>query len=259
MKILVTGSKGFLGKNLIEALKNIKEGKDKTRLYLDIEEIYECSRETTDKELKEYTKECDFVFHLAGVTKTNNPEEFMEGNYNYTNKIINYLRENNNNCSIMFSSSTHAVLDTDYGKSKKASEDLLFNYSKEKNIKVYVYRLTNLFGKWARPNYNSIIATLCYNAANDLELAVNHEDKELTLAYIDDVIDEILKCLTDKATRNNDFYIIPITHKIILGEVVKLLNEFKETKNKLLIANMENNSFICKLYITYLSYFNTKG
>ena len=257
MKILVTGANGFVGKNLIETLKNIKDGKDKTKPNLNIEEIYECTRETTDEELKEYTKNCDFVYHLAGVNRPEKIEEFMEGNYEFTNKLLDNLLLNNNKCPVMISSSIQAELDNDYGKSKKAEEDLLFNYSKENNVNVYVYRLPNLFGKWCKPNYNSVIATFCYNIANDLDITVNDENKELTLAYIDDVIDEILKCLTNEATNDGNFYKVSVTHTVTLGEIVKLLNEFKQSRNNLLIPNMENNSFSKKLYSTYLSYLPT--
>lgn len=243
MKILVTGANGFIGKNLISELNN--QGYN---------EIYKCDRETTQEELNEYTKDCDFVFHLAGVNRPENVEEFMEGNFGFTSILLNNLKNNNNNeCPILITSSIQAALDNDYGKSKKAGEDLIFTYGKENNIKTYVYRLPNVFGKWCRPNYNSVIATFCNNIANDLEITINDESKELTLVYIDDVIKEFINCLKENPNKIDEFCYIKITYTKTLGKIANLIKSFKESRNNLLIPNMEDE-FSKKLYSTYLSY-----
>lgn len=254
MKILVTGSNGFVGKNLIASLYNIKNNKDRTRPNLNIEEIYEYSRNSSIEDLKKYTKTCDFVFHLAGINRPKETSEFMEGNCDLTKLILDSLKENNNFCPLMISSSTQAELDNDYGKSKKAGEDLVFDYRKSNDVKVSVYRFPNLFGKWCKPNYNSVIATWCYNIANDLEITVNDESKELTLCYIDDVICELLDLLEGKEHRDGDYCYVPVTHKVTLGKIVEYLNKFKNQTSSLIMPEIPNNSFEKKLYSTYLSY-----
>lgn len=242
MKILVTGAKGFIGKNLIIELKN--------RNY---NEIYECDRNTTAKELEEYTKNCDFVFHLAGVNRPKDEIEFMEGNFGFTSILLEKLKENNNKAPILITSSIQAELDNPYGKSKKAGEDLIFDYGKENGVKTFVYRFPNVFGKWCRPNYNSAVATFCYNIARDLEIKVNDPEVIMNLVYIDDVIEEMILALIGKEHRKEEFCYVPVVHTIKLGEIVELIYSFKESRQNLSVPNMEDK-FTKKLYSTYLSY-----
>ena len=202
MKILVTGSNGFVGRNLISNLSLNKEV-----------EIYKYDRESTLEELDKYTKDCDFVYHLAGVNRPQNPKEFMKENFGFTTTLLDSLKRNKNKCPIMISSSIQAKLNNDYGKSKKAGEDLMFDYGKENGVKVFVYRFPNLFGKWCRPNYNSVIATWCYNVSHNTEIKVDDLSKELNLAYIDDVCNELIKCLNNKETKDGDYCIVPIIYK----------------------------------------------
>ena len=254
MKILVTGSNGFVGKNLVESLKNIRDNKDRTRPNLDIEEIYEFDKDTDISLLDEYCSKCDFVFNLAGVNRPKDPKEFMEGNFGFASTLLNTLKKYNNKCPIMISSSIQAKLDNDYGISKREGENLVFNYSKENNVNVLVYRFPNLFGKWCKPNYNSVIATWCYNIANDLDITVNDPNVELELCYIDDVVCEMLDCLEGKEHRLDEYCYVLTTHKVTLGRIVELLNMFKNQPNTLVIPEIPNNSFEKKLYSTYLSY-----
>lgn len=242
MKILVTGANGFVGKNLIAELNN--------RGYKD---ILKCTRETTKTQLDQYTKECEFVFHLAGVNRPKDEKEFMEGNFGFTSELLNLLKKNNNNSPILITSSIQAEKDNPYGKSKKAGEDLLFKYSKETGVKVYIYRLPNLFGKWSKPNYNSVVSTFCYNIARGLDIQIMDPNVELNLCYIDDVLDEFLRALKDNPTREGEFCIVPVTHKIKLGKLAELIQSFKKSRKDLSIPNMED-SFTKKLYSTYLSY-----
>ena len=193
MNILITGAKGFVGKNLCCSLKNIKDGKDRTHPELKIDEIFEYDIDTDKSLLDDYVKNADFIFHLAGVNRPEREEEFMEGNFGFTSLLLNTLRKYSNACPVMISSSIQAALDNPYGISKKAGEDLIFNYSKEVGAKVLVYRFNNLFGKWCRPNYNSAVATFCHNIANDLPITVNNRDHMMTLSYIDDVVSELIK------------------------------------------------------------------
>ena len=242
MKILVTGAKGFVGKNLVAELKN--------RNY---NEIFECDIDTTKQELEEYTKQCEFVFHLAGVNRPENEEDFMKGNFGYTSTLLDNLKKNNNKSPILITSSIQAKLDNPYGKSKKAGEDLMFNYSKENDVKVYVYRLTNLFGKWCRPNYNSVVATFCNNIANNLPIKINDPEVVMNLAYIDDVLEEFINAMNGNASIEEGYGFIPVTHTIKLGEIAKLIESFKDSRKSLQLPNMQDG-FEKKLYSTYLSY-----
>ncbi len=271
MKILVTGAKGFVGKNLCAALKNVQEGKDRTRGIGNDIEIFEYDIDTDKNLLDAYCKEADFVFNLAGVNRPQNQEEFMEGNFGFASMLLDTLKKYNNTCPVMLSSSLQATLigryaEGDYGKSKKAGEDLFFKYSEETGAKVYVYRFPNLFGKWCRPNYNSAVATFCNNIANDLPIQVNDRAIELTLLYIDDLVDEMFailrgmphRCefdgLNEVAKADGQFCYCPVTHKVTLGEIVDLLTKFKNQPSTLLMPEIPYNSFAKKLYSTYLSY-----
>ena len=242
MKILVTGAKGFIGKNLIAELKN--------RNYTD---IFEYDKDIDSSLLDEYCKETDFVFHLAGVNRPKEQSEFMEGNFGFTSTLLDTLKKHKNNCPIMISSSIQAKLDNLYGKSKKAGEDLMFTYSKETDAKVLVYRFPNVFGKWCRPNYNSAVATFCNNVANDLSITINDKNVIMNLVYIDDVVNELINALNNKENINDDFCEVPVTHTITLGEIVDLIYSFKNSREERLIPNM-SDEFTKKLYSTYLSY-----
>jgi UDP-2-acetamido-2,6-beta-L-arabino-hexul-4-ose reductase len=242
MKILITGAKGFIGKNLVAELKN--------RKYTD---IFEYDRETDHSLLEEYCKKADFVFHLAGVNRPKEETEFMEGNFGFTSTLLNTLRKYNNNCPVMISSSIQAELENPYGKSKKAGEDLLFNYGKETGAKVLIYRFPNVFGKWCRPNYNSAVATFCHNIARDLPITVNDPSVVMNLVYIDDVVVELINALEGKENKIGDFCEVPVVHTITLGEIVDLIYSFKESRRTRSIPNM-SDEFEKKLYSTYLSY-----
>ena len=242
MKVLITGANGFLGKNLQSQLS----------LHEDIEVLcYDI--DNNEEDLDKYTKECDFVFHLAGVNRPKAPKEFMEGNFGFTSRLLDKLKEHKNKAPIMLSSSIQAELDNDYGKSKKAGEDLLFNYGKENGVKVYVYRFPNLFGKWCKPNYNSAVATFCHNIAHNEDIVVNDENKELTLAYIDNVCEELVRCLEDKPTRDGDFCKVPITYTKKLGYIADLIRSFKENSIGIMVPST-GDEFVKKLYATYISY-----
>ncbi len=271
MKILVTGAKGFVGKNLTANLKNIKENKNRTRPELKIEEIYEYDLDTDPDLLEEYCKEADFVFHLAGVNRPKELSEFMEGNFGFSEVLLTTLKKYQNTCPVMLSSSIQATLmgrfgDSEYGRSKLAGEELFFQYSKETGAKVLVYRFPNLFGKWCRPNYNSAVATFCHAVANDLEFTVNDRTTELELLYIDDLVEELLDALEGKEHRcvydgmepvehtEGAYCYVPVTHKVTLGEIVDLLLEFKAQPETLMMPEIPKDSFAKKLYSTYLSY-----
>ncbi len=270
MKILVTGANGFVGKNLCANLKNIKDGRDKTRPNLLIEEIFEYDIDGTEEFLDNACQRADFVFNLAGVNRPQTPEEFMQGNFGFASTLLNTLKKHKNNCPVMLSSSVQATLigryDGEYGRSKKAGEDLFFDYGKETGAKICVYRFPNLFGKWCRPNYNSAVATFCNNIANDLPIVVNDEKIELELLYIDDLVSSMLDLLEGKEEhceydgltpikqKNGKFCFVPTTHKVTLGEIVGLLNKFKAQTSTLIIPEIEEGSFAKKLYSTYLSY-----
>lgn len=270
MNILITGAKGFVGRNLTEALKNIRDGKDRTRPDLKIEEIYEYDIDSSKSELDVYCQNADFVFNLAGVNRPKTQEEFMQGNFGFASKLLDTLKKYKNTCPVMLSSSIQATLigryDGEYGRSKKAGEDLFFEYGKETGAKVLVYRFPNLFGKWCRPNYNSVVATFCNNIANDLPITVNDRNVELELLYIDDLVDEMLNALEHKEhhaefdgintviTENGKFCAVPITHKVSLGEIVDLLYTFRDQPHTLIMPEIPKGSFAKKLYSTYLSY-----
>lgn len=271
MKILVTGAKGFVGRNLCSALKNVKDGKDKTHPNLKIEEIFEYDIDSTQSDLQNYCKECDFVFNLAGVNRPKNQDEFMQGNFGFASTLLNTLQSYGNKCHLMLSSSIQATLigryaDGEYGKSKKAGEELFFKYGKQNDVKVCVYRFPNLFGKWCKPNYNSAVATFCNNIANDLPIMVNDRSVELELLYIDDLVNEMLSLLEGKGHRceydgllpvetdNGKYYYVPTTHKVTLGEIVDLLYRFSDQPKTLIMPETPENSFEKKLYSTYLSY-----
>ena len=271
MNILITGSGGFVGKNLTEALKNIRGGKDRTHPALEIGEIFECTRATSGAELEAYCKSADFVFNLAGVNRPQNTSEFYEGNRDFGEKLLSALRKAGNRCPVMLSSSIQASLvgryaGSDYGKSKLAGEELFFEYAEETGARALVYRFPNLFGKWCRPNYNSAVATFCNNIANDLPIQVNDPSAELELLYIDDLVSEMLLALEGRESRCNydvltpvptdggKYCYVPVTHKVTLGRIVELLESFAAQPKTLLMPEIPNGSFEKKLYSTYLSY-----
>lgn len=271
MKILVTGAKGFVGRNLCEALKNLRDGKDRTRPDLSVSEIFEYDIDTEPGSLDTFCKEADFVFNLAGVNRPKDTSEFMEGNFGFASTLLDTLKNYGNTCPVMLSSSQQASLtgrfgNSEYGRSKKAGEDLFLNYQKETGAKVLVYRFPNLFGKWCRPNYNSAVATFCHNIANDLPIQVNDPAVELELLYIDDLISEMLDALEGKENRcefdglevvpseNGKYCYCPVTHKATLGQIVDLIHQFADQPRTLLIPEMPAGSFTKKLYSTYLSY-----
>lgn len=270
MNILVTGAKGFVGKNLVEALLNIKEGKDRTRPELKIENVFTYDIDTDAALLDGYCRECDFVFNLAGVNRPQNNEEFMRGNFGFASVLLDTLKKHKNTCPVMISSSIQASCigryDSEYGRSKRAGEELLFAYSKEVGAKVLVYRFPNLFGKWCRPNYNSAVATFCNNIANDLPIVVNDESTKLELLYIDDLVCEMLNALSGKECRcefdglntviceNGRYCTAKGSHTVTLGEIVALLHSFSEHTKTLVMPKIPNGSFAKKLYSTYLSY-----
>ena len=280
MKILVTGAKGFVGKNLCAALKNIKDGKDRRFPDLAIEDVYEYDIDSTLEELDQYCSDCGFVFNLAGVNRPQNQEEFMQGNFGFASTLLDTLKKYKNTCPVMLSSSQQASLtgrfgNSEYGRSKKAGEDLFLEYGKETGAEVHVYRFPNLFGKWCRPNYNSAVATFCNAFANDLPYTVNDPSVELELLYIDDLVDEMIAILqgkghkcefnglevipdscnsSDSCSETGRYRYCPITHKVTLGEIVELLKSFAEQPRTLMIPEIPEGSFAKKLYSTYLSY-----
>lgn len=267
---MVTGAKGFVGKNLVCALNNLKDGKDRTRPELKIDAVYEYDIENTAAELDEYCAQADFVFNLAGVNRPKDSEEFKKGNFGFASLLLDTLKKHGNKCPVMLSSSIQATLigryDGEYGRSKKSGEDLFFDYAKETGAKVLVYRFPNLFGKWCKPNYNSAVATFCYNTAHDLPITINDRATELELLYIDDLIFEMCDALEGKEHRaefdgvktvlseSGKYCAAPITHRVTLGEIADLLETFGAQSKTLVVPEMPENSFAKKLYSTYLSY-----
>lgn len=271
MKILVTGAKGFVGKNLCAQLNNIKEGKAKCYDDLIIDEVFEYDLGSTPEQLDLWCKECNFVFNLAGVNRPQNPEEFMEGNFGFASVLLNTLKKYKNNCPVMISSSIQATLagrfgTSEYGKSKKAGEELMFQYGVEAGAKMLVYRFPNLYGKWCRPNYNSAVATFCHNIANDLPIQVNDPTVEIELLYVDDLVEEMISALKGEEHHcefedvetvikaDGRYCAVPITHHVQLGEIVDLLHQFAEMPKTLMIPEIPADSFAKRLYSTYLSY-----
>lgn len=242
MKILVTGAKGFIAKNLIAELRNRK-----------YDDIFEYDRDTDSSLLDEHCKEADFVFHLAGVNRPKEQSEFMEGNFGFTSDLLNSLKKNNNTCPVMISSSIQAELDNPYGESKKAGEDLLFSYGEETGSRVLVYRFPNVFGKWCRPNYNSAVATFCNNVAHDIPIKVNDSSVVMNLVYIDDVVNELINALEGNENIVDSFCEVPVVHTITLGEIVDLIYSFRKSREDRSVPNM-SDAFTKKLYSTYLSY-----
>ena len=271
MKILVTGAKGFVGKNLCAQLNNIREGKNKSYGDLTISEVFEYDIDSSLEQLDSYCQSCDFVFNLAGVNRPQNQEEFMQGNFGFASTLLNMLKKHHNTCPVMISSSIQATLagrfgTSEYGKSKKAGEELMFEYGQEVGAKVLIYRFPNLFGKWCRPNYNSAIATFCNNIANDLPIQMNDRSVEMELLYIDDLVDEMMSALVGNEHRcefdgvetvpqaDGKYCCCPITHKTTLGEIVDMIYAFAEQPKTLNIPEIPANSLAKKLYSTYLSY-----
>lgn len=271
MKILVTGAKGFVGKNLCAQLNNIKDCKARCYGDLSVTEVYEYDIDSTPEELDRWCKDCDFVFNLAGVNRPQKQEEFMQGNFGFASTLLDTLKKHGNKCPVMLSSSIQATLigrygESDYGKSKLAGEELFFDYAKETGAKVLVYRFPNLFGKWCRPNYNSVVATFCNNIANDLPIQVNDRSVVLEMLYIDDLVDEMIAALKGKEHHcefdgveavlkaDGRYCAVPVTHKVTLGEIVDLLHSFAAQPSTLVVPEIPFNSFAKKLYSTYLSY-----
>ena len=271
MKILVTGAKGFVGRNLVENLKNIRDGKNRTRPQIKIDDIYEFDLDSTNDELDQYCAQADFVFNLAGVNRPKDPEEFKAGNYGFASKLLETLKKHNNKAPVMLSSSVQATLQgrfgtSEYGLSKRAGEDLFFEYGRDNNVKVLVYRFPNLVGKWARPNYNSAVATFCNNIAKDLPITVNDPTVELEILFIDDLVEEMFDALEGKEHRcefdgvnavlrqDGKYCAAPVTHKATLGRIVELLREFHDQPKTLVMPEIPQCSFEKKLYSTYLSY-----
>ncbi len=271
MKILVTGAKGFVGKNLCAQLRNIAEGKNRSYGELNIEAIYEYDINSSAEELDAYCRDADFVFNLAGVNRPQDPKEFTEGNFGFASTLLDTLNKHSNRCPVMLSSSIQATLigryaEGEYGKSKRAGEELFFDYGRETGARVLVYRFPNLFGKWCRPNYNSVVATFCHNIANELPITINDRSTMLELLYIDDLVDEMVAALKGEEhhcefdgidtvlTAEGRYCAAPITHKVTLGEIADLLEAFHAQPQTLLMPEIGDNSFAKKLYSTYLSY-----
>ncbi len=253
MKILITGAQGFIGKNLIAQLNNIKDGKAKNTTLSSNIEIFPVGRDTSIELLSQYTKECDFVLHLAGINRPKEQKEFMEGNFGFTSTLLDMLKSHNNTAPILITSSIQATLENPYGQSKKAGEDLLFTYAKETGAPALVYRLPNVFGKWCRPNYNSAVATFCHNIANGLEITVNDPSVNMQLVYIDDVVREFITALEDNPHIDDGFGFIPTVYKVRLGEIVDLLYSFRDSRTTLSVPKLDDG-FTKALYSTYLSY-----
>lgn len=247
MKILITGAKGFIGKNLCTTLRQHKEY-----------QLLEADIQTAFEELTGYLQECDFIYHLAGVNRPKEEKEFFAGNADFTTMIVNYLKEKGRRVPIVFTSSIQVDRDNPYGQSKKQGEQALIKYSKDTGVPIYIYRLTNIYGKWSRPNYNTVVATFCYNIARDLPIQVNNPDDEINLCYIDDVVAEFLKALKGNPTREDGNCIVPVSHPVKLGVLADTIHSFRESRNSLSIADM-SNPLVKNLYSTYLSFLPEDG
>lgn len=271
MNILVTGAKGFVGKNLVENLKNIRDGKNRTRPGIAVDEIYEYDIDSTMEELDEYCRSADFVFNLAGVNRPKDPKEFREGNFGFASTLLDCLKKQGNKAPVMLSSSLQATLagrfgDSEYGRSKRDGEELFFEYAKETGAKVLIYRFPNLVGKWVRPNYNSAVGTFCNNIANDLPITVNDPSVELEMLFIDDLVDEMFDALEGKEhhcefdgvetvlTENGRYCAAPVTYKATLGYIVECLEKFRDVQKTLVMPKIPEGSFEKKLYSMFLSY-----
>ena len=258
MNILITGAAGFVGRNLTESLKAIRDGKDRRFPELKIEKLWLYDVDSDPEILEEGCREADFVFHLAGVNRPKDPAEFMAGNFGFSSLLLDKLKQYGNNCPVMLSSSIQATCqgryDGPYGQSKRAGEELFFSYGRETGAEVLVYRFVNLFGKWCRPNYNSVVATFCHNYAHDLPISVSDPGVQLELCYIDDLVGEMVDALRGQAHRDGDFCVVPTSHSVTLGQIVALLDDFKSQPQTLLMPRIPANSFEKKLYSTYLSY-----
>ena len=271
MRILVTGAKGFVGRNLCVQLNNIKDGKAKCYGDLVVDDVFEYDIDSTPEQLDQWCRDCDFVFNLAGVNRPKDPKEFMEGNFGFATVLLNTLKKHKNTCPVMISSSIQATLagrfgNSEYGRSKKAGEELMFQYGEETGTKVLVYRFPNLYGKWCRPNYNSAIATFCNNIANDLPITVNDPTVELEVLYIDDLVEEMIRALKGQEHRcefqgvetvfkpKGRYCASPVTHHVKLGEIVDLLHQFHDMSQTLIVPEIPTDSFAKRLFSTYLSY-----
>lgn len=259
MKVLVTGAKGFIGKNLITSLNNIRTGKNKSFGLSEDMMVYEYDVDSDPALLDLYCSDCDFVFNLAGVNRPKEESEFIKGNYGFASTLLDTLKIHKNTCPVMLASSIQAALSNPYGKSKKAGEDLLFQYGRETGAPVYVYRFSNVFGKWCRPNYNSVVATFCHNIAHELPIQINDRSAVMNLVYIDDVVEELVHALCGKPHMDNEGYCqVPITHTIMLGEIADLLYSFRKSRKNLSVPDMTDKGLVKKLYATYLSYLPEK-
>lgn len=257
MKILVTGAKGFLGRNLCATLRNIAEGKDRSFGIDSNIVLFEYDIDSAPSLLGNWCRDCDFVFHLAGVNRPKDASEFMEGNFGFTDTLLKHLEENGNTCPIMISSSVQAALDNPYGKSKLAGEKLMREYSARTGAKTLIYRFPNLFGKWCRPNYNSVIATFCNNIANDLPVKINDPNAQFRFAYVDDVVFELIAALKGEEHRNGDYCYVPVDYSATVGELAERIYSFKALRKDLAVPDM-SDAFTAKLYATYLSYLPEK-
>ena len=254
MKILVTGARGFVGRNFVSQLRNIRDGKLKNLALSGTElELFEYDVDTDPSLLDDYCRQADFVFNLAGVNRPKDQAEFMKGNFGFASTLLDTLKKHGNACPVMISSSTQAALDNPYGESKRAGEELMFNYACETGAEVLVYRFPNVFGKWCRPNYNSAVATFCHNIAHGLPIQVNDPNVVMHLVYIDDVVEELIGALGGQEHRQSDYCEVPVVHTVTLGRIVELLYSFKESRNTLGVPDL-GDAFTKKLYSTYLSY-----
>ena len=259
MNILVTGAKGFVGRNFVAQLHNIRNGKAKNYALSSTElEIWEYDVDTDPALLDEYCQKADFVFNLAGVNRPIDPAEFMKGNFGFASTLLDTLKKHGNTCPVMISSSIQAALDNPYGESKRAGEELMFEYAQETGAKVLVYRFPNVFGKWCRPNYNSAVATFCYNIARDMPIKVNDPSVVMHLVYIDDVVEELIGALSGEEHCQGRYYEVPVVHTVTLGKIVELLYSFRENRKELGVPDV-GDAFTKKLYSTYLSYLPADG